>query len=253
MQTINAVNANKVAQVTLAFWALKILATTLGETSGDLVAITLRAGYVAGLLLAMTFFIVVLVVQLKASRFHALLYWSVIVGTTILGTEVSDLMDRALGLGYPGGPAILAAALFATLGVWHWKEQGIRIYPVSGRREELFYWAAILCSNSLGTAFGDMLSDTFGLGYVNGALITAAIIALVVVVHFATQIDERVLFWIAFVFTRPFGATFGDFLTKPTASGGLDRSTLTASLVALALMLVVLGLRYGRRRPAAIG
>lgn len=240
-------NANKVAQVTLVFWALKILATTLGETSGDLVAITLGAGYVAGLLLAMAFFAVMLVLQLKASRFHALVFWGVIVGTTILGTEVSDLMDRTLGLGYPAGAAILAAALFATLGVWYWKERGIRIYPISGRREELFYWGAILCSNSLGTAFGDMLSDTFSLGYVNGALITAAIIALVIVVHFATQFNEKILFWVAFVFTRPFGATFGDFLTKPTTNGGLDRSTLTASLVALALMLGILGLGYVRR------
>lgn len=245
---MKTVNCNKVAEVTLAFWALKILATTLGETSGDLMAITLGAGYVAGLVIATAFFAIVLGAQLKANRFHALRYWSVIVGTTTLGTEISDLMDRTLGLGYPSGALILATGLLATLAVWYRTERGMRVHPITGRREELFYWLAILFSNSLGTAFGDMLSDTFGLGYINGALITAAVIALVIVAHFVTRLDELILFWIAFVFTRPFGATFGDFLTKPSANGGLDRSTLSASLVALALMLAILGLQYARSR-----
>lgn len=242
-------NLNKVAQVTAAFWALKILATTLGETSGDLVAITLGSGYVVGLLIGIAFFAAVLVFQLRANRFHRFLYWAVIVGTTTLGTEISDLMDRTLGLGYPAGALILAIGLLGTLILWYRTEQGMRVYPITGRREELFYWAAILFSNSLGTAFGDMLSDTFGIGYVNGALVTGAIIALVLVLHFATRINELALFWAAFVFTRPFGATFGDFLTKPLASGGLAFSTQTASLVALALMLVILCLTALRARP----
>lgn len=247
MRMLEEYNFNKVAKITLVFWALKILATTLGETSGDLIAVTLNAGYVAGLLITLTCFLVVLGAQLWADRFHALLFWAVIVGTTTVGTEISDLMDRTLGLGYPLGAGILAAGLLAALAAWHLREGGIRIYPISGRGEETFYWLAILFSNSLGTAFGDMLSDAFGMGYVNGALLTGAIIAIVVLLHFCTHINELALFWVAFVFTRPFGATFGDFLTKPVAKGGLEFATLTASLVALALMLVILGAQFARR------
>ncbi|GAB3680196.1 COG4705 family protein [Salinisphaera aquimarina] len=248
----NAGRWNKVAAVTLSFWVLKILATTLGETSGDLLAITLNLGYVAGLAITMVFLIAVLCAQLSASRFHAFLFWAAIVGTTTVGTEISDLMDRTLHLGYTGGSALLISGLLATLALWRWHQGRIRIHPITGRGEELFYWTAILFSNSLGTAFGDFLSDSAGLGYVTGALVTAGVIALVLLLHYATRLNHVLLFWVAFVFTRPFGATFGDFLTKPLAKGGLNFGTGQASAVTLALLVIVVGttLWYGRRTAA---
>lgn len=233
---------NKVAAVTLSFWMLKILATTLGETSGDLLSITMRLGYVSGLMITLGFLVAVLAAQLAAQRFHGFLYWAVIVGTTTVGTEISDMMDRTLHLGYPLGSLLLAAGLLATLGLWHLSEGAIRFYPIQGRREELFYWGAILFSNSLGTAFGDFLSDTIGLGYITGALVTASIIGLVLIVHYRTRINPILLFWVAFVFTRPFGATFGDFLTKPIAHGGLAFGTAQASTISLALGIIIISI-----------
>ncbi|HET7314336.1 hypothetical protein [Salinisphaera sp.] len=231
---------NKVATITLWFWVLKILATTLGETSGDLLAITLNLGYIAGLAIASSVLAVLLAAQLASSRFRPALYWAAIVGTTTAGTEVSDLMDRTLHLGYLLGAAILATCLLSTLGIWRLVEGELRVSPIVARRRELFYWTAILFSNSLGTAFGDFLSDSLGLGYISGAALTAAIIGVVVALHYTTRINGVALFWVAFVFTRPFGATFGDFLTKPTASGGLHFSTLTASAVAVMLMVIII-------------
>lgn len=178
--------------------------------------------------------------QLAVKRFYPLLYWAAIVGTTTVGTEISDMMDRTLGLGYTAGALLLASGLLATLAIWRWAEGEIRVFPIFEKREELFYWIAILFSNSLGTAFGDYLSDSLGLGYVTGAMITAAVIAVVMGLHFATRINHVLLFWIAFVFTRPFGATFGDFLTKPVDKGGLAFNTATASIIALILMLVII-------------
>ncbi len=231
---------NKVASVTFTFWLLKILATTLGETSGDLLAITLNMGYLAGLLITAGFLCVTLVGQLTVERFRPLLFWAAIVGTTTVGTEISDLMDRTLHLGYTAGSLILAGFLMTTLCIWRLTLGEIRVFPIFDRQEELFYWIAILFSNSLGTAFGDYLSDSLSLGYVTGALITAAVIIVVMSLHFATRINEILLFWIAFVFTRPFGATFGDFLTKPAAKGGLSLNTASASVIALALMLLII-------------
>lgn len=236
---------NKVAAITLWFWVLKILATTLGETSGDLLSITLHLGYTVGLAITFSALVLLLVAQFTVNRFQPLLYWAVIVGTTTAGTEISDMLDRTLHLGYPLGAVLLASCLLVTLAAWWAREGELRVYPILARRRELFYWAAILFSNSLGTAFGDFLSDSLGLGYISGALFTAAIIGVVVAVHYTTRINDVVLFWAAFVFTRPFGATFGDFLTKPTSSGGLHFSTLTASAVALGLMVILIAATGG--------
>jgi len=243
---------NKVAEVTLWFWVLKVLATTLGETGGDLLAITLDFGYVAGLCITMIFLLITLGIQLRLTRFHAFAFWAAIVGTTTVGTEISDLMDRTLHLGYPMGSLILATCLALVLLCWHWHQSRIRVHPIVARSEELFYWAAILLSNSLGTAFGDFLSDSAGMGYLAGAAVSASVIAFVLLLHYATRLNRVLLFWIAFVFTRPFGATFGDLLTKPVASGGLDLGTLSASIVTLALGLCVIlvSQRYGRRPEA---
>jgi uncharacterized membrane-anchored protein len=227
---------NKVARITLLFWILKILATTLGEVLGDFFSMTLKIGYSFSLLITFVLFIIVLLWQLKQDRFHAPIYWLVIIGTTTVGTEISDLMDRTFGLGYALGAAILFASLLIVLFIWHRHVKEIRVYPITERRVELYYWAAILVSNSLGTAFGDFLSDNLGLSYLVGAGITAGVIVVVVLLHYFTRINQIVLFWIAFIFTRPFGATFGDFLTKPVNTGGMNFSRGIAALVTAALM-----------------
>ena len=177
--------------------------------------------------------------QLKAQKFHAPLYWLVIVGTTTLGTEISDFMDRTLGLGYLLGSLILFSGLLFTLYLWYQQEKGIRVYPITTYRVEVYYWIAILFSNSLGTAFGDFLSDNMGLSYLNGAAVTAAIIGIVILLHYTTRLNQVLLFWIAFIFTRPFGATFGDLLTKPIAKGGLDLGTIPATLVTAVLLTMI--------------
>ena len=231
---------NKVAPVTLAFWILKILATTLGETAGDFLSMTLDLGYAVGLGVTAGLLGLLLVAQIGARRFHPALYWAAIVGTTTAGTEVSDLMDRTLGLGYVLGSVLLASGLAAVLTAWWLRSRDLRVHPIAARGTEIFYWAAILFSNSLGTAFGDFLTDTAGLSYGQGALVTAAVIGVVLLLHVTTRLSDVLLFWIAFVFTRPFGATFGDLLTKPVASGGLDLPRGAASLVTLALLVAVL-------------
>lgn len=235
---------NKVAKITLYFWIMKILATTLGETSGDLLSMTLGLGYAIGLVITMSFFLAVLIVQLKVKKFNPVLYWIVIVGTTTVGTEISDFMDRSLGLGYTAGSFILLLGLLATLAVWYYREKNLTVFPVTKRKVEALYWLAILFSNSLGTAFGDFLSDNVGLSFTDGALVTAGIIAFVILLHYFTRINQILLFWIAFVFTRPFGATFGDLLTKPVAKGGFNLGTIPASLVTAALLISVLAYAY---------
>jgi len=238
---------SKTAQVTLLFWMMKIIATTLGETLGDFLAMTLKLGYGVGIMITLSFFIIVLIVQLLVKNYIPFLFWVVIVATTTLGTEISDFIDRSLGLGYTGGTAILLFGLLLTLFVWHKTHKTIKIFPITLRNQELYFWLAILFSNSLGTAFGDFLTDVLGLSYGVGALVTAAIIALVVLVHYQTKINEVVLFWIAFIFTRPFGATFGDFLTKPIEKGGLNLGTLFATTVSIGLMVVLILIEHKRR------
>ncbi len=231
---------NKVAQITLSFWIMKVLATTLGETAGDMLSMTLDLGYIVGLMITGGFLLLMLVIQLRVRRFHPLIYWTVIIGTTTAGTEVSDMMDRTFGLGYTAGSILLVCGLFATLGVWHLIEGRIEVYPIQTTRTELLYWIAILFSNSLGTAFGDYLSDDLGLSYINGAFVTAGVIAIVLAVHYLPRVNQVALFWIAFIFTRPFGATFGDFLTKPLDKGGMDLGTIPASAVTLVLLGVLM-------------
>lgn len=227
---------NKVAEVTILFWLMKIIATTLGETLGDHLSMTLNLGYFAGLIITLIFFLLVLTLQLFSKKYIPLIFWLVIIATTTLGTEISDFMDRSLGLGYTLGSILLFSGLIITLLFWHKKYKSISVSPIAKKNKELYYWIAILFSNSLGTAFGDYLTDVLNLSYLDGALVTSLIIIVVVALHYITKINEIVLFWIAFIFTRPFGATFGDFLTKPLAKGGLDLGTLPATLVSVFLM-----------------
>ncbi|MDR6525122.1 MULTISPECIES: COG4705 family protein [Chryseobacterium] len=231
--------ANKVAAVTLLFWLMKIVATTLGETLGDFISMTLNLGYTMGIVVTLSFFAILLSIQLNIKKYVPAVYWMVIIGTTTLGTEISDFIDRTLKAGYLLGSLILLSGLLASLFLWYKKYNDLEVYPIFERNKELYYWTAILFSNSLGTAFGDFLSDNMGLSYLTGACITGLIILTVVLLHYFTKINHVVLFWIAFVFTRPFGATFGDLLTKPVGKGGLDLGTLNASLVSLSLMVVM--------------
>jgi uncharacterized membrane-anchored protein len=239
---------NKVAQITLIFWLMKIVATTLGETLGDFLAQTLALGYAIGLGITFAFFMAVLLLQLRAKKYIPLFYWLVIIATTTLGTEISDFLDRSLHLGYTLGSAMLFAGLLFTLFLWYKKHKSLAVFPIVDSNKELFYWIVILFSNSLGTAFGDYLSDVVGLSYLNGAMVTAGIILLVVLLHYLTKINHIFLFWVAFIFTRPFGATFGDFLTKPLAKGGLDLGTLNASLVSIAIMAVLFFVSHKKMR-----
>ncbi len=231
---------NKVAKITVFFWIMKVIATTLGEMLGDFFSMTLNLGYIVSLGITVGLFLIVLIMQLRANKYHPALYWLVIVGTTTVGTEISDLMDRTLGLGYALGSLILFLCLLLTLFLWHKNQKEIKVYPITEVRVEMFYWIAILFSNSLGTAFGDYLTDNMRLSYLEGAGITAAIIIIVVLVHYFTKINEILLFWIAFIFTRPFGATFGDLLTKSLAKGGLNFGRGTATLIAAAMLAIII-------------
>ena len=231
---------NKIAEVTFSFWILKILATTLGESTGDLIAQTLNLGYVAGLAITGAALLVILIAQVRATRYHPLLFWLAIVGTTTAGTEISDMMDRTLGLGYLWGSVILTAGLLISLYVWYRREGNLSVDPITRRDAEIIFWIAVLFSNSLGTAFGDFLVDNLGMGYMAAAALCTAIIAGVMVLHYTRSVNDIALFWIAFIFTRPFGATFGDLLTKPVEKGGLDLGTLNASIVCAMAMLAVI-------------
>lgn len=239
---------NKVAEITLLFWFMKIIATTLGETLGDFIAQTLNFGYSVGIAITLVFFLLVLGIQLTARKYIPVFYWLVIIGTTTFGTEISDYIDRSLDLGYAWGSLILVACLFFTLFLWFKKFGNLEFYPIFDRKKEIYFWIAVLFSNSLGTAFGDFLKDNLGLSYLQGALITGGIIVFVVLLHYFTRINHIVLFWIAFIFTRPFGATFGDFLTKPLEKGGLDLGTLNASIVSLVLIGILIAVSHQKEK-----
>ncbi len=230
---------NKLPQITLAFWVMKICATTLGETAGDLLSMTLNVGYAVSSMILISAFVVTLIAQLKAKTYHPMLYWLVILATSTAGTTMSDFMDRTLGLGYATGSALLISLLVVTLAIWRWSEGSLSVDRVNTPKGELFYWVAILFSNTLGTALGDFLADDSGLGFAGGALLIGGAIGVVVLAHYYTRLSSVLLFWLAFVLTRPFGATLGDVLTKPHEKGGLDFGTIGSSAV-LAAILVAL-------------
>lgn len=235
---------HKIAHVTLAFWIMKIVATTLGETLGDFLSMTLNLGYLTGIAITAVFFVAILIVQLRAKKFIPLVFWSVIISTTTLGTEISDFIDRSLHLGYTIGSLILVAGLLATFYFWYQRFSSLDVSEITNRTKEVYFWIAVLFSNSLGTAFGDYLGDVIGLTYSQGAFFTAIIIAVVVLLHYFTQLNRIFLFWTAFIFTRPFGATFGDFMTKPVQNGGLNLGTLEASIVAVVIMAITIFLAH---------
>ena len=253
---------SKVPEVTLAFWVLKIAATTLGETGGDSVTMTLlhadknahNGGYLIGTALFLSLLVALVIWQIAAKRFQPILYWATIVASTTFGTAMADFADRSLGIGYTGGSTLLFVCLMAVLGLWHWSERTISVDTVSTPRVEAFYWAAITFSQTLGTALGDWAADTGGLGYGDGALVFAAGLVAIVGFYLWTNVSRVLLFWAAFILTRPLGATVGDFLDKPVHNGGLALSRPLASAAIagfIVLGLLVLPQRAGRH-PGAV-
>jgi uncharacterized membrane-anchored protein len=243
---------NKVAQITLLFWLMKIVATTLGETLGDFISMTLGLGYSVGIAITFAFFLIVLLTQLFLKKYVPAVYWLVIVGTTTLGTEISDFIDRSLNLGYALGSLLLVAGLILTLFIWYKKYKSLAVFPIFEKQKEIYFWIAVLFSNSLGTAFGDFLGDNLNLSYLTGALVCGAVILIVVLLHYYTKINHIVLFWIAFIFTRPFGATFGDFLTKPYEKGGMELGTLPSSLISITLMIILIFISHRQYKKSII-
>ena len=235
----DAATASKVAQITFAFWVMKICATTLGETAGDLLSMTLNVGYALSSAILITIFLVSLAAQIRSRQFHPVLYWTVILTTSTAGTTMSDFMDRTLELGYAKGSLILITCLVIVLGAWRFSQGNLSVSNIRTVRAELFYWIAILFSNTLGTALGDYLADDSGLGFLGGAALIGGLIAVIALLAYTTRVNRVLLFWLAFVLTRPFGATFGDLLTKPTEKGGLNFGTVGSSAV-LAIILVAL-------------
>ena len=245
----NQVNYGKVPEVTLLFWVLKILATTLGETAGDAVTMSMNLGYLVGTAIFATVFVLAVTAQIRATRFHPYLFWFVIVATTTAGTTLADFFDRSLGIGYVGGTSILFALLLVCLGVWYRSLGSVSVNRLTSRKAEGFYWATVMFSQTLGTAAGDWVADPktgLGLGYEGGALVFAVGLAIIAAAYYWTTVSHTLLFWAAFILSRPLGATVGDLLDKPRASGGLELSRYTASAVLAALILV--GLLVFRQR-----
>jgi len=228
--------AVKVPAVTLLFWVLKILATTLGETAGDTLSMTMNLGYLAATGVFAGIFVVMVAAQIAARRFHPWIYWATIIATTTVGTTLADFATRSLGIGYAGGSTLLLALLLASLVVWHRTLGTVAVDSVSSPRAETFYWVTIMFSQTLGTALGDWMADSMGLGYGGAAVVFGALLLLVAAAYFRTNISHTVLFWTAFVLTRPLGAVVGDFLDKPVSSGGLAFSRPLASAVLLLAM-----------------
>lgn len=241
---------SKVPQVTLAFWIVKIFATTVGETGGDALSMTLNLGYVVSTLIFLAFFAVTLAAQVKSSRYHPVFYWLVVVATTTVGTTTSDMLDRTFKLGYVVSSAIEFLLVLVVLFIWHRSTGKIEYDRITTRKNEIFYWLTILVSNTLGTALGDFVATDLGLGFERGAMVFSAAIVLVALGYKFTSISRAGLFWAAYVLTRPLGATLGDTLTKPVDQGGLNFGRITSSLVIAACMVVLISVTSLRKRSA---
>jgi uncharacterized membrane-anchored protein len=244
---------SKVPEVTLIFWFIKILATTLGETGGDAVSMSMNLGYAVSSFIFIGIFAAAVIAQISAKAFHPLLYWFVVVTTTTAGTTMADFADRSLGIGYPGGASLLFVLLMASLAVWYWSAGSISVNTVTSPKVEMFYWVSILFSQTLGTALGDWMADTNGLGYEGGALVFSAGLAVIAAAYFWTNISRTLLFWAAFILTRPLGATLGDFLDKPLQNGGLALSRFYATAILAAIILACIAFLPQRAGSHAAG
>ena len=228
----------KVPEITLGFWLIKIAATTLGETGGDAVTMSMHLGYLIGTGIFAAIFLVAVIAQIKARAFHPVLYWVTIIATTTVGTTMADFADRSLGIGYAGGSSLLLALLLGSLLVWHRTLGSVSVDTVGSPKVEAFYWVTIMFSQTLGTALGDWTADTAGLGYTGAAIVFGGLLSLIVVVYYRTRVSRTALVWAAFILTRPLGAVVGDFLDKPLDAGGLALSRYAASAALLAFMVV---------------
>jgi len=243
---------NKLPAITAAFWTMKICATTLGETAGDLLAQTLKVGYAISSAILLGFFFVTLGIQLFSKKYHPVIYWLVILATSTAGTTMSDFMDRTLGLGYAAGAFILASLLAITLLIWRGVEKSLSVTEIKSKRGEIFYWTAILISNTLGTALGDFLSDNSGLEFLGGAVLIGSLLSLIILAHYFTKISSVILFWMAFVLTRPFGATFGDLLTKTPDKGGLGFGTIGSSGILFGILVILVFNEIRKQKKEAL-
>jgi uncharacterized membrane-anchored protein len=251
MNTASREIFSKVPEVTLIFWVIKVLATTLGETGGDAVSMSMNLGYLVGTAIFAAIFVVAVIVQTSAKKFHPVLYWSTIIASTTVGTTLADFADRSLGIGYLGGTTILFTLLMASLFIWYRTLGSVAVDTVNSPKSEMFYWLTIMFSQTLGTALGDWTADTAGLGYGGGAVVFGALLAAVAATYYRTKISHTVLFWAAFILTRPLGAVVGDFLDKPINQGGLDLSRYSASATLLVLILACIFLFS--HKPAKYG
>jgi uncharacterized membrane-anchored protein len=239
---------SKVPEVTLIFWSIKIFATTLGETGGDALSMSMNLGYLVSTGIFAAIFVVAVIVQVLAQKFHPVVYWTTIIATTTVGTTLADFADRSLGIGYAGGSTILFTLLMASLMLWYRVLGSVAVDTVSSPKAETFYWITIMFSQTLGTALGDWAADTAGLGYSGGAVVFGAMLAVIAAAYYRTNISRTVLFWAAFILTRPLGAVVGDFLDKPISNGGLALSRYSAS--ATLLVLIVLCIFIFPQKPA---
>ncbi|AEV84098.1 membrane protein [Actinoplanes sp. SE50] len=238
----------KVPAVTVGFWVVKVLATTLGETGGDSLSMSMRLGYLVSTMIFAVVFVAAVILQVRATRFHQWVYWFTIVATTTLGTTIADYVDRSLGLGYPGGTTILVICLACSFALWYKATGTIAVTSIQTPRTEAFYWLTILFSQTLGTALGDWTADTIGLEYTGGALLFTALLAILAAAYRWTRLSRTLLFWAAFVLTRPLGAVVGDFLDKPIAKGGLNLDRYAASA---ALLIAIVAILFARRQHPA--
>ena len=248
----NRAVASKVPAVTLGFWIIKILATTLGETGGDTVTMTMNLGYLTGTFIFLSLLVLLIAVQITAKKFHPALYWATIVASTTAGTTMADFADRSLGIGYPGGSALLLVCVLTVLALWYRSQGSVAVDTVNTPKVEAFYWATITFSQTLGTALGDWMADDTGLGYAGAALVVIAALALVAAGYFWTKMSHVLLFWAAFILTRPLGATVGDFLDKPFDDGGLALSRPLAS-AAIGIVMIACILAIPQRAGAHSG
>lgn len=242
---------SKVPEVTLMFWIIKIAATTLGETGGDAVSMSMNLGYLIGTVIFAAVFLAAVIAQIKAKTFQPFLYWTTIIATTTVGTTLADFADRSLGIGYAGGSTLLLALLIGSLFIWHRTLGSVSVNTVSSPKAEMFYWVTIMFSQTLGTALGDWTADTAGLGYIGAAIVFGGLLALVVAAYYWTNISRTLLFWAAFILTRPLGAVLGDFLDKPLSAGGLALSRYSASAALFAFILASILLFKHRAAKAA--
>ncbi len=248
MNTDSQIDVNKLPQITAVFWIMKIAATTLGETGGDWLSMTMNQGYLNSTLIFFSLFLVAFGGQLLVKKHHPYLFWTVIAATSTAGTTMSDYMDRTLGLGYTNGAAILVVILLSLLALWRFTVGNVEVSNIRTRKAEVFYWVTILFSNTLGTALGDFLADDSGLGFFGSWLLITGILAVILAATYFTRINKVLLFWIAFILTRPFGATFGDVLTKTHEAGGFDLGRGYSSLFLLAILLVTIQMTYWNKK-----